>query len=283
MVTETIVIRKGMAVEEVVVEAKDAVETLEEVIRFLDPGASNHMCGRKEFFSKLDERQLGNITFGDISKRPIEGKGDLLERGYNINIKDSALSIRDKNDRLITHVRMTKNRMFPLKLRVNEANCLKATTSDSSTLWHLRYGHLNFEALKLLEKKNMVMGLPKIEAPSNLCEVQEEKRTKLEDKSQKCIFLGYGENSSGYKLYNPVTRKIATSRDAEFNEEQTWDWKNNDQLKQIALDEGQKNETLGDIEVALSTRRVRIQSDSDGSSSSIVRKTKSIQEIYDSS
>ena len=29
--------------------------------------------------------------------------------------------------------------------------------------------------------------------------VQEEKLTKLEDKSQKCILLEYGENSSGYK------------------------------------------------------------------------------------
>ncbi|PKI72950.1 hypothetical protein CRG98_006650 [Punica granatum] len=75
------------------------------------------------------------------------------------------------------------------------------------------------------------------------------------------------------------------SRDVEFDEEQTWDWKNNDQLKQIALDEeyGQKNETLRDIQKALSPRQVGIQFDSDGSSSSIMRKTKSIQEIYDSS
>ncbi|PKI53574.1 hypothetical protein CRG98_026024 [Punica granatum] len=222
-------------------------EPLQSVTWFLDTGASNHMCGRKEFFAKLDKRRLGNITFGDLSKRPIEGKGDvifelnngkqlcisdvyyvpdiksnllsigqLLERGYDINMKDSALSIRDKNDKLITH---------------------------------------------------------------------EEKRTKLEDKSQKCIFLGYGENSSGYKLYNPVTHKIVMSRDVKFDEEQTRDWKNNDQLKQIALDEEhqQKNETLGDIEEALSPRRVGIQSDSDGSGSSIMRKTKSIQEIYDSS
>ena len=66
---------------------------------------------------------------------------------------------------------MAKNKMFPLKLNVNEANCLKAAIMDSTTLWHLRYGHPNFEALKLLEKNNMVMGLPKIERLSNLCKV----------------------------------------------------------------------------------------------------------------
>jgi len=49
--------------------------------------------------------------------------------------------------------------------------------------------------------------------------IQEEKRTKLEDKSQKCILLGYGENSYGYKLYNPMTKKVTMSRDVKFDEE----------------------------------------------------------------
>ncbi|KAG6475793.1 hypothetical protein ZIOFF_065022 [Zingiber officinale] len=52
--------------------------------------------------------------------------------------------------------------------------------------------------------------------------VQKEKRTKLEDKSQKCILLGYCENASGYKLYNPITQKLMVSRDVKFDEEQAW-------------------------------------------------------------
>lgn len=40
---------------------------------FLDIGASNHMV-KKEFFTYLDEKQLDNITFGDLSQRPVEGK-----------------------------------------------------------------------------------------------------------------------------------------------------------------------------------------------------------------
>ena len=47
----------------------------------------------------------------------------------------------------------------------------------------------------------------------------EEKRTKLEDKSQKYILQGYLENSSGYKHYNPITNKVVMSRDVEFDEQ----------------------------------------------------------------
>jgi len=41
---------------------------------------------------------------------------------------------------------------------------------DGAWLWHFRYGHLNFGGLKTLHQKNMVMGLPQITAPSQVCE-----------------------------------------------------------------------------------------------------------------
>ncbi|MCO5613004.1 hypothetical protein L7F22_067277 [Adiantum nelumboides] len=44
-------------------------------------------------------------------------------------------------------------------------------------------------------------------------------RTKWDAKSQKCIFLGYSEESKGYRLYNPTTKKIVISRDAVFAEQ----------------------------------------------------------------
>ena len=49
--------------------------------------------------------------------------------------------------------------------------------------------------------------------------VTDEQRSKLDDKSQKYIFIGYDENSKGYKLYNPTTRKTIISRDIIFDEE----------------------------------------------------------------
>ncbi|PKU59391.1 Retrovirus-related Pol polyprotein from transposon TNT 1-94 [Dendrobium catenatum] len=49
------------------------------------------------------------------------------------------------------------------------------------------------------------------------------KRSKLDDKSEKFIFIGYDNNSKGYKLYNPNIGKTIISRDVIFDEEGEWD------------------------------------------------------------
>ena len=45
----------------------------------------------------------------------------------------------------------------------------------------------------------------------------------LDDMSEKCIFLGYGEESKAYKLYNPMTQKVIIGKEVLFKEEQSWD------------------------------------------------------------
>ncbi|KAH9670908.1 hypothetical protein KPL70_017154 [Citrus sinensis] len=50
--------------------------------------------------------------------------------------------------------------------------------------------------------------------------VPDESRAKLDDKSEKFIFIGYDNNSKGYKLYNPNNGKIVISRDIKQVEEQ---------------------------------------------------------------
>lgn len=40
------------------------------------------------------------------------------------------------------------------------------------------------------------------------------------------MFLGVSEKSKAYKLYNPIFGKIVISRDVQFDEESTWDWRN---------------------------------------------------------
>jgi hypothetical protein len=46
-------------------------------------------------------------------------------------------------------------------------------------------------------------------------------RKKLDPKSEKCIFVGYCETQKAYRFWNPLTRKIKISRDADFYEEGT--------------------------------------------------------------
>ena len=54
--------------------------------------------------------------------------------------------------------------------------------------------------------------------------ILDEQRSKLDEKSQKYIFIGYDVNSKGYKLYNPNTRKTIINLDVIFDEEEEWDW-----------------------------------------------------------
>jgi hypothetical protein len=43
--------------------------------------------------------------------------------------------------------------------------------------------------------------------------VQDEIRKKLNKKGHKCIFVGYSKETKGYKLYDPVARKVIILRD----------------------------------------------------------------------
>ncbi|KAH9309499.1 hypothetical protein KI387_037410, partial [Taxus chinensis] len=53
--------------------------------------------------------------------------------------------------------------------------------------------------------------------------VPKETRSKLDDKSENCIFIGYDKHSKAYKLFNPITKKVVLSRDVVFKEEESWD------------------------------------------------------------
>jgi len=67
--------------------------------------------------------------------------------------------------------------------------------------------------------------------------IPDARRTKLDDKSEKCIFIGYGDRRMGYKLYNPITKKVIMSKDVIFEEDKSWQW-NDDQeaIKWISTD-----------------------------------------------
>ena len=54
--------------------------------------------------------------------------------------------------------------------------------------------------------------------------VLDERRAKLEDKSERFIFISYDSRSKGYKLNNPNNKKMVVSRDVVFDEKGEWDF-----------------------------------------------------------
>uniref|UniRef100_A0A803PAK3 CCHC-type domain-containing protein n=1 Tax=Cannabis sativa TaxID=3483 RepID=A0A803PAK3_CANSA len=197
---------------------------------------------------------ISNVLYGPDLKTNLLSVGQLQEKGYGISIKDGVCRIEDANLGLIAQVNMTANRMFPLYLHNTTHSCLLAKLKDASWLWHFRYGHLNFGGLKTLQQKNMesptfaVQNMTPEEAWSGrrpavdhfsifgcvaYAHIPDEKREKLDDKGEKCIFLGVSDQSKAYKLYNPNTKKIIISRDVIFDEERTWAWNENIVQQQI--------------------------------------------------
>ena len=52
--------------------------------------------------------------------------------------------------------------------------------------------------------------------------VKPEDRTKLDPKSKKCVFVGYGTEEFGYRMYDFATRRIIRSRDVVFREDMVY-------------------------------------------------------------
>eukprot|EP00253_Pinus_taeda_P010559 PITA_10559 len=193
--------------------ACNMAETNNEDIWFLDSGCSNHMTRNIALFSALDKNMKSEVTLGTDSKVSVMGKGEvkiftkqgerktiadvyyvpgmrcnllsigqLVQKGYNVYFVNDVCTIMDiaPSKRCIAEVNMTRNRMFPLRIRADLKNkneiatvtqdAFQSVPKDENWLWHLRFGHLNFGGINLLSRKGMVKGLPLIEKPENLCE-----------------------------------------------------------------------------------------------------------------
>lgn len=166
----------------------------------LDSGCSNHMTGVKDIFKCIDDSTKIQVQLGDGKRVQAEGKGvitvklksgderqihdvlyipglahnllsigQLVQKGYSITFLNNFCEVRDLDCGLVMKVEMTANNMFPFTF--SSVDCaLHVSTNSDSWLWHMRYGHLHFSGLKLLNQKNMVIGLPCVKSVDDVCE-----------------------------------------------------------------------------------------------------------------
>ncbi|KAL0540755.1 hypothetical protein IC582_020769 [Cucumis melo] len=112
--------------------------------------------------------------------------------------------------------------------------------------------------------------------------IPDQKRSKLDDKSEKYVFVGYDASSKGYKLYNPVTKKTIVSRDVVFDEETSWNWNDEPEDYKFLFFPDDRDEP-SDI-ASPPTSSITLQqstSSSSSSSSEEPRGMRSLRDIYD--
>ena len=112
---------------------------------------------------------ISNVFYVPSLKSNLLSVGQLLEKGYVIILRNETFEISDPSKGIIAIVKMSQNRLFPLKID-NVHSCSMAEVKNLSWLWHFRYGPLNFGGLKILQRKSMVMGLYEIVVSSQVCE-----------------------------------------------------------------------------------------------------------------
>jgi hypothetical protein len=152
----------------------------------VDSGCSKHMIGKKHNFVTLDEGKEGTITFGNEQSTRIIGRGimcmnnknimtenvllvedrepDLLsvsqtcDKGHYMIFDSKNYQIRDvKTNRLVVIATRTLNNIYILDEK--KENCYLGN-EDESWLWHKRPGHINFENLIQLNRREAIRDLP---------------------------------------------------------------------------------------------------------------------------
>nr|XP_025617125.1 uncharacterized protein LOC112709457 [Arachis hypogaea] len=121
----------------------------------------------------------------------------------------------------------------------------------------------SWRARRLLEirKFGVESGLPFIISKSlgiTYAHAPDQLRKKLDDKGEKCIFIGYSTNSKAYKFYNPETKKVIISRDVTFDEKAMWDWDTKTEKHPIVISntcDDEEERQLDAIEQPESSRR----------------------------
>ncbi|KAL0288213.1 UNVERIFIED_CONTAM: Retrovirus-related Pol polyprotein from transposon TNT 1-94 [Sesamum calycinum] len=221
---------------------------------FLDSGCNNHMCGKREYFSDFDEKFTDSVKLGNNLNMVVNGKGNIRLKingvvsivsaptCFNTVTEDVAhlshCSEHGVQKQLTAAYSPQQNGVAEWKNRtiVNLVHSMLSEKNVPRTFWSEAVKWvvrvLNRSptlAVKDKTPEKAWSGLKpsvqhfKIFGCVTYVHIQDNSRTKLDEKSLKCVLLGISEESKAYRLYNPISRWIIVSRDVVFEESEEWE------------------------------------------------------------
>ena len=176
---------------------KNNVKQNNESVWCLDSGATSHYCNARKMFKNYEQCEEKVTLPNDICVKAI-GRGDIdincgkitlknvlhvqeiksnfisvakaTENGMTVIFKHNTSEIRNnKNETILTAVK--RDDLFLCEIKDVPNRCLSAVQSNEFMKWHNRYGHVNFNCLKDMIKKNTVRGIKIKEMPNSFeCE-----------------------------------------------------------------------------------------------------------------
>lgn len=96
--------------------------------------------------------------------------GQLSEEKSKVVLKGEYLWVYEKKGKMLMKVRRSKNYLYKIILEETKDVCFLTKSKEESWLWHVLLGLVNFKALNLMSKEEMVYGMPKLTKPGSNCQ-----------------------------------------------------------------------------------------------------------------
>lgn len=85
-------------------------------------------------------------------------------------MKDDYLILRDKDGKLITRAKRSRNRLYKVLIDIVDSKCLQTTiTSSDSARWHACLGHVGMDSMSRMIKNSLVIGIPNVTVEKDTC------------------------------------------------------------------------------------------------------------------
>lgn len=113
---------------------------------------------------------MADVYYIPDLKSNIISLGQATEAGCDIRMKNDYLILRDKEGKLLTRAKRSRNRLYKVTIDFVDTRYLQApTTLSDSAKWHARLGHIEKESMCRMIKKDLVDGIPNLTVEKDTC------------------------------------------------------------------------------------------------------------------